>query len=241
MSAPADPMALQTALLALPLIAAEHVPGAHWSEDGPPETRSLRRRALVYGAALVAVTLPTWPSASLPVLWLALLAAYLAPAFLGAGLARRFPGRAFTCKVTAHLVQWMLLVFAAAHWRGDAAPRFESLAPLVRAAFVLVVLAANVEGGAALVAGRLRALAGDAPPAPAGEGAGRTIGILERLMVLVLVQQGEWGAVGLVLTAKSVARFKRLEDQDFAERYLVGTMTSVMYAMLGGLALRLVL
>ena len=59
--------------------------------------------------------------------------------------------------------------------------------------------------------------------------------------MLGLVYAGEWGAVGLVLTAKSVARFKKLDDQDFAELYLVGTMTSVLIAMVSGLGLRAVL
>lgn len=52
---------------------------------------------------------------------------------------------------------------------------------------------------------------------------------------------GQWGAVGLGLTAKSIARFKKMDEQAFAEVYLVGTMTSVLVAMLSGALLRLVL
>ena len=43
--------------------------------------------------------------------------------------------------------------------------------------------------------------------------------------------------MGLVLAAKSVARFKRMDDQAFAEVYLVGTMTSVLVAIVCGVLL----
>jgi hypothetical protein len=66
---------------------------------------------------------------------------------------------------------------------------------------------------------------------------GRIIGILERLLVFFLVAQGEWGAVGLVVAAKSIIRFKDLEQRNFAEYYLIGTLTSLLLAgVAGGLA-----
>lgn len=57
-------------------------------------------------------------------------------------------------------------------------------------------------------------------------------------MILGLVWAGQWSAVGLVLTAKSVARFKKMDDKAFAETYLIGTMTSVIVAMISGAMLR---
>ena len=51
---------------------------------------------------------------------------------------------------------------------------------------------------------------------------------------------GQLGAIGFVLAAKSLARFKQLDDRDFAEKYLVGTLLSVLIALLsimGGNAL----
>ena len=59
--------------------------------------------------------------------------------------------------------------------------------------------------------------------------------------VLTLVVLGEWGALGFVLTAKSVARFKELENKEFAETYLVGTLTSFLVAGGSGLLLRALL
>ncbi len=65
---------------------------------------------------------------------------------------------------------------------------------------------------------------------------GRIIGVLERLLVFFLVVQGEWGAVGLVVAAKSIIRFKDLEQRNFAEYYLIGTLTSLLAAgTVGGL------
>ena len=46
---------------------------------------------------------------------------------------------------------------------------------------------------------------------------GNLIGKLERVIVTILVLLNQYGVIGLVLTAKSIARFKQLEDKTFAE------------------------
>jgi len=61
---------------------------------------------------------------------------------------------------------------------------------------------------------------------------GFAIGILEREIILFLGILGQFGAIGFVLTAKSIARFKQLEDKEFAEKYLVGTLLSAIIAIL---------
>ena len=45
------------------------------------------------------------------------------------------------------------------------------------------------------------------------------IGKLERLIIAMLVIYGEAGAIGFVLAAKSLARYKQFEDQDFTENF----------------------
>jgi hypothetical protein len=67
---------------------------------------------------------------------------------------------------------------------------------------------------------------------------GRTIGVLERAITLTLLLLDQFGALGLVIAAKSIARFKALEDRDFAEYFLIGTLASVLLALLGGIAVR---
>jgi hypothetical protein len=64
---------------------------------------------------------------------------------------------------------------------------------------------------------------------------GRVIGTLERVAVYVLVLQGQYEALGLVLAAKGLARFQNLDDREFAEYFLIGTFLSVVLA--GGIAL----
>lgn len=67
---------------------------------------------------------------------------------------------------------------------------------------------------------------------------GRTIGVLERAVTLTLVLLGQYGALGLVVAAKSLARFKALEDRDFAEYFLIGTLASLLLALVVGVAAR---
>ena len=75
--------------------------------------------------------------------------------------------------------------------------------------------------------------------APIDFNMGRLIGNLERLMIALFVVLGQYAAVGLVITANSLARFKRLEeDPNFAEYYLVGTLTSTLIAVIVGLLIR---
>ena len=71
--------------------------------------------------------------------------------------------------------------------------------------------------------------------------AGKTIGYLERLIVLIFLMYQQFGAIAFVLTAKSVARFKDIEkDQRLAEYYLIGTLMSVVSAIVIALLLGLV-
>lgn len=65
--------------------------------------------------------------------------------------------------------------------------------------------------------------------------AGATIGVLERILTLTLVLIGQYAAIALVLTAKSVTRFEALKDRSFAEYYLIGTFSSMLFAILVGI------
>lgn len=68
-------------------------------------------------------------------------------------------------------------------------------------------------------------------------GAGKLIGELERVIIAVLVVADQLGVIGFVLTAKSLARFKQLEDKSFSEKYLIGTLTSTSVAVIVALVL----
>lgn len=56
---------------------------------------------------------------------------------------------------------------------------------------------------------------------------GRVIGTVERAVMLILIYMNQYSAIGLVLTAKSIARYDRIvKDEKFAEYYLLGTLIS---------------
>lgn len=56
---------------------------------------------------------------------------------------------------------------------------------------------------------------------------GRVIGTVERIIMLILIYVNQYSAIGLVLTAKSIARYDRItKDEKFAEYYLLGTLIS---------------
>lgn len=69
--------------------------------------------------------------------------------------------------------------------------------------------------------------------------AGRTIGKLERWLIVTLLLLSQYGLIGLVLTAKSVVRFRKFEQvPTFAEYYLLGTLYSMIFAIGIGLLLQ---
>ncbi|MBP7784418.1 MAG: hypothetical protein KA064_00300 [Firmicutes bacterium] len=82
----------------------------------------------------------------------------------------------------------------------------------------------------------------DTYPDPATVRAGRAIGTLERWIMTIFLALGQYSAMGLTLTAKSIVRFSKIEkDPAFAEYYLLGTLYSMLLALLVGLALKVVL
>lgn len=63
--------------------------------------------------------------------------------------------------------------------------------------------------------------------------AGRMIGTIERIIMLFFLLIKQYSSVGLVLTAKSIARYNKIsEDKEFAEYYLLGTLLSTICVLL---------
>lgn len=119
----------------------------------------------------------------------------------------------------------------------------------VRASFFWMFVLAHVLGdfvfqSGAILRGRREAcrLDPDSPAVGSPErsvpSVGFYVGMLERALILTFLLFEAPAAVGFVVAAKSVARFKELEDRAFAEYYLVGTLMSVVVAMGGYLLLR---
>lgn len=68
---------------------------------------------------------------------------------------------------------------------------------------------------------------------------GRTIGNLERLLMLAIVAVGSYEALGFLMAAKGLIRAREFEDRDFAEYFIVGSLASAAVALLVGILLRL--
>lgn len=63
--------------------------------------------------------------------------------------------------------------------------------------------------------------------------AGQLIGTVERIIILIFISMGQYSAIGLVLTAKSIARYDRIsKEKDFAEYYLLGTLISTLMVII---------
>ena len=62
-------------------------------------------------------------------------------------------------------------------------------------------------------------------------GAGKRIGMIERVIILTLALLGEFGTISFVFVAKSMARFEQLKKRQFAEYYLLGTLLSISFAI----------
>jgi hypothetical protein len=118
-----------------------------------------------------------------------------------------------------------LLLLAAGYWYACAGG-----ASLVRRVLDLVPVSEAPKGGK------------EAITIPAVElSRGLVIGVLERTLALTLVLASQFSALGMVLAAKAIVRYQALDDRDFAEYVLIGTLTSLLIALFVGLGLRVIL
>jgi hypothetical protein len=62
--------------------------------------------------------------------------------------------------------------------------------------------------------------------------AGRIIGILERILMTVGILFDRWEILAAVIALKSVARFREMDEKDFAEYFLVGLLGSMLWTIL---------
>jgi len=132
---------------------------------------------------------------------------------------------------------------------------------------IVLALATSILGGWAVASGVLRLASrssdaggpepdsghpGDPRPhsddGPDGEGAraalrgGTWIGVLERLAVTGCVLLGEPGAIALVIAVKGLGRYPELRENPRAsERFVIGTLASLICAAAAGIAGRVLL
>jgi len=66
------------------------------------------------------------------------------------------------------------------------------------------------------------------------KGAGKVIGIIERILVTILIYMNQPTAIAIIFMAKSIMRFEQSKEREFAEYYLIGTLTSITFALITG-------
>ncbi|WPC09816.1 hypothetical protein [Globicatella sp. PHS-GS-PNBC-21-1553] len=65
------------------------------------------------------------------------------------------------------------------------------------------------------------------------KGAGAMVGNLERIAMGILMLLGQFASVGLVFTAKSIARYNKISNSpSFAEYYLIGSLYSIIAVLI---------
>ncbi len=95
--------------------------------------------------------------------------------------------------------------------------------------YIMVILASGIVG-------RLVAKY-DVKDSKSLPGAGKIIGILERILTITLVYVEEYRAIAFIIAAKSIIRFDRSgknSGRRFAEYFLIGTFSSIIIAILIG-------
>jgi hypothetical protein len=59
---------------------------------------------------------------------------------------------------------------------------------------------------------------------------GATIGFLERLALIGTVVAGQAAAIAIIVAVKGLGRFSELDDSEARERFIIGTLTSLIWA-----------
>lgn len=70
---------------------------------------------------------------------------------------------------------------------------------------------------------------------------GKIIGYIERLIVIILIFNNQYTAIAFIITAKSLARFKQMDDREWAEYFLLGTLTSILLGIAWGTLIKLII
>ncbi|HET7313922.1 DUF3307 domain-containing protein [Salinisphaera sp.] len=82
------------------------------------------------------------------------------------------------------------------------------------------------------VAGEDRATSEDKTGSPQLPGAGAWIGWLERTLVFLFVLLGQFNAIGFVIAAKSILRFRYTREPRVSEIVIIGTLASFGWAII---------
>jgi hypothetical protein len=99
--------------------------------------------------------------------------------------------------------------------------------------YVLLVLLLTLGGN--LACKWVLRLSATKVPAETGDAitlrAGRVIGVLERLLIFMGLTASSWEILAGVVALKTVARYSKLDEQNKAEYFLIGSLASILWAV----------
>jgi Protein of unknown function (DUF3307) len=162
-------------------------------------------------------------------------------------LARRTPWADGTAAFA--IDQWVhfMTIVAAGCWIARVSPErvagdFLKVArgPSDRVLVLLVVYVGVIFGGGYLIRFLTKPLLKHlevSEPARQLSNAGMYIGWLERFVVMTALFLRSPATAGLILAAKSIARYPEFKREQFAEYFLIGTLLSISAAIVGGVIL----
>jgi hypothetical protein len=78
-------------------------------------------------------------------------------------------------------------------------------------------------------------LTNEIQPMEEARNGGFSIGILERIFIILGILMNHPSVIPIVLTVKSIARYKKFSNDSFVEYYIIGTFFSFVVAIIGGL------
>ncbi|MBO4679014.1 MAG: DUF3307 domain-containing protein [Lachnospiraceae bacterium] len=155
----------------------------------------------------------------------------------------RKTGSVFVLDQAFHVLTIFVMAYIMLQWNyemgtyqivGDIGAAF-GIDPVKAARWILALLIIHVPANIAIQT----LLSGYRPPETdkriitANNRAGRMIGTIERLIMLIFIALDQYSAMGLVLTAKSIARYDKIaKEPRFAEYYLLGTLLSTVCVVL---------
>lgn len=98
--------------------------------------------------------------------------------------------------------------------------------------FIAIILLTSVGNIACRILFAATGLKTNTPDeASTNQRAGWIIGWLERLVLAIGILTFSWEVLAAVIALKTVARFKELDDRGFAEIFLVGSLFSILWAV----------
>ena len=140
-----------------------------------------------------------------------------------------------------------ITIFFAAWWIVRAPPPYEMAQmlgmlrhPGNKVLLALVVYVAVIFGAGYLIRFLTRPLMRDLKLSESQaqlSNAGMFIGWLERFLILSALFEHSPATAGLILAAKSIARYPEFKRERFAEYFLIGTLLSISAAIIGGVIL----